>query len=199
MVKYVLTLLLGAAAFSANAAVNIGETAPNFDLPSHTGERVQLDDYADRTVVLEWTNYGCPFVRKHYDSNNMQHLQEEALNNDVVWLSIISSAEGKQGYLAPNEAQEGVEAQGFSGTAVLLDPEGTVGRTYGATNTPHMFIIEKGTVVYQGAIDDDTSWRPEGIAEAVNYVEQALAEVAAGDDVSTPKTAPYGCSVKYAN
>jgi peroxiredoxin len=198
MLKFLIPAFVLFAAHT-HAAVKIGDAAPAFNLPSHTGKLVSLDEFADKTVVLEWTNYGCPFVRKHYSVNNMQNLQKAAVAEGVVWLSVVSSGEGKQGYMKPEKAANAVKEQGFNGTAVLMDPEGTVGRTYGATNTPHMFIIDQGKVVYQGAIDNNASWRSNTIKGATNYVTQALAELKAGKEISMPRTSPYGCAVKYKN
>lgn len=176
----------------------IGAPAPGFSLQSSDGKSVSLADFKDKFVVLEWTNQGCPFVRKQYDSGNMQATQKWAKEKGVVWLSIVSSAPGKQGYLDESQAKEYVKNPALAISALLLDPEGTVGRQYGARTTPHMFIIDpKGTLVYKGAIDDKPSTDPADVKTAKNYVKAALEEALAGKSVTTPSTKPYGCSVKY--
>ena len=149
-------------------------------------------------MVLEWTNNGCPYVQKHYNSGHMQGLQREAAKDGVVWLSIVSSAPGMQGYLKPNEAKAWKARVGAASTDVLLDPTGVVGRAYDARTTPHMFIIDKaGKVAYMGGIDDQPSSDPESLKVARNYVIAALADVKAGRPVAEAATRPYGCSVKY--
>lgn len=203
MKKYlpVFTVLLLSAWFSsaswgANAAV--GQPAPNFSLVDTQGKQHTLSDYAGKTVVLEWTNPDCPFVKKHYMSNNMQNLQQSAREGGVVWLSIGSSAPGKQGHYAPDVWNQLTEERGATPTAVLLDPDGQVGQTYGAQTTPHMYVINAGGVlVYQGAIDNIPSTDPEDVEDSENYVRKALSELAAGKPVSTSSTKAYGCSVKY--
>jgi hypothetical protein len=148
---------------------------------------------------LEWTNYGCPYVRKHYQSRNMQNLQQEATRGGVVWLQVISSAPGQQGHLDGAGATARVQSDGAHPTATLLDPTGAMGHAYGARNTPHMYIINgEGRLVYQGAIDDRPSARLETLEGATNYVRAALADLDAGRAVATATTTPYGCDVKYA-
>jgi hypothetical protein len=195
-------VLAGAGGFlltqNADAAVEIGATAPAFVVQDASGQARSLSDYAGRTLVLEWTNNGCPYVRKHYDSNNMQTLQREASGAGVVWLTVISSAEGEQGYLDGAGALARARQENASPSAILLDPSGTMGRAYGARTTPHMYVINgEGRLVYQGAIDDRPSSRPSSLEGATNYVRAALADVAAGRAVQTAQTTPYGCSVKY--
>jgi hypothetical protein len=147
---------------------------------------------------LEWLNHGCPFVKKHYDSGNMQTLQKEMINKDIVWLSINSSASGKEGYYSPADTTILSLEKKASPTAVLLDSDGKVGHLYGAQTTPHMFIIDpKGVLIYQGAIDDKASADKADIATSKNYVAAAIEEALAGKAVSTPTTKAYGCSVKY--
>jgi hypothetical protein len=149
-------------------------------------------------VVLEWFNHDCPFVKKHYDSGNMQSLQKTYTEQGVVWLSINSSAPGKQGHYAPDKAHELTVNKKAAPTAVLLDPDGKVGKTYDAQTTPHMFIINPdGILIYQGAVDDRPSVDLGDIPPATNYVKKALGEAFAGSPVSTPSTKSYGCSVKY--
>jgi peroxiredoxin len=181
----------------AMATPVVGEKAPAFAGTDSNGNTLSLSDFADKTVVLEWTNHDCPFVRKHYDSRNMQTLQEEAAAQGAVWLSIISSAPGKQGYVTGAEANELTAKRGAKPSAVILDPEGVIGRAYEAKTTPHMFVIEKGTLAFMGGIDDIRSASQADIAKANNFVRAALAEIKAGKPVSTKESVPYGCSVKY--
>jgi peroxiredoxin len=205
-------LLLGAAAVAivggagvaifgqpAEAAVETGAQAPVFSVQDAGGATRTLSEFHGRTVVLEWTNNGCPYVRKHYDAGNMQALQQEATASGVVWLQVISSAQGEQGYLDGPGARARVQTDNAHPTATLLDASGVMGRAYGARNTPHMFVINgEGVLVYQGAIDDRPSARPSTLEGANNYVRAALADVAAGRAVRVAETTPYGCSVKYA-
>jgi peroxiredoxin len=182
----------------ARAAARVGEPAPTFTAPAATGGSVSLEAHRGKVVVLEWTNHDCPYVRKHYESGNMQALQKETTGQGVVWLSIISSAPGEQGHVSPAEANALTQKRGAAPTAVLLDPKGTVGKMYGATNTPHMYVIEPGgKLVYAGAIDDRPTSRKGDVAGANNYVRAALQAVAAGQPVKTPVTRAYGCTVKY--
>lgn len=176
----------------------VGETAQNFTLKSAAGKEVSLSDFKGKVVVLEWTNPGCPFVIKHYGSGNMQKLQKDAAAKGVVWLSICSSAPGKQGNMSAGDAAKAIAANGSAATAYLLDEDGKVGQLYGAKRTPEMYVISKdGTLVYHGAIDDKKTPDPADIAGAKNYVVAALGDVLAGKPVSTPQTEAYGCSVKY--
>ncbi len=205
-------LLLGAAAVaivggagvdifsqSAEASVETGAQAPAFSVVDANGATRTLGEFRGRTVVLEWTNHGCPYVRKHYDAGNMQNLQGEATDNDVVWLQVISSAPGEQGYLDGAGARARVQTDSAHPTATLLDPTGAMGRAYGARNTPHMYIINgDGVLVYQGAIDNRPSARPSTLEGAQNYVSAALTDIAAGRPVQVAETTPYGCSIKYA-
>lgn len=207
------TLLTGAAAVAiaaaaggyvltqpAEAAIQIGAAAPNFSVVDATGSTRTLSEFQGRTVVLEWTNFGCPYVRKHYDAGNMQRLQQQAAADGVVWLQVISSAPGEQGYLDGPGAQARLQTDNAPAAGVLLDPSGAMGRAYDARNTPHMYIINgEGRLVYQGAIDDRPTARPASLEGATNYVEAALADIAAGRAVRTPETTAYGCAVKYAS
>lgn len=180
------------------AETSIGETAPDFTLPDSNGNTRSLSDYRGKIVVLEWLNHGCPFVQKHYNSGNMQKLQKAYTSKGIVWFSIISSAPGKQGYMTPEEATKAVQQKKAAPTAVLLDPEGTVGKLYGAKTTPHMFIIDSdGVLVYNGGIDDIRSTNPADIDKAKNYVQMALDELLSGKEVTVKTSQPYGCSVKY--
>lgn len=182
----------------AHAAPTVGQPAPEFTGTDSAGNAHKLSDFKGKIVVLEWTNPGCPFVVKHYDSGNMQKLQGEATAKDVVWLSINSSAEGKEGNQSADAANTYMKDKGSKATARILDPTGEIGKLYDSKTTPHMFVIDKeGTLVYDGAIDSDDSFKPETIAGATNYVSAALEAVEAGRPVETSKTKPYGCSVKY--
>ncbi|MBI4003423.1 MAG: thioredoxin family protein [Candidatus Omnitrophica bacterium] len=180
------------------AGVVVGRPAPAFSLSDAAGQPRSLAEFSGQFVVLEWVNPDCPFVRKHYDSGNMQGLQQTYTQKGVAWLSINSSAPGKQGHLTTETAQQFVKERAAYPTAVLLDPDGVVGRRYGAKTTPHMFIIDpKGILIYAGAIDDIASPDPADISEAVNYVATALEEAMDGQPVSVPASHPYGCTVKY--
>jgi len=180
------------------AAAKVGEAAPAFTSTSTAGTTVSLAEYKGKLVVLEWTNHDCPYVRKHYETGNMQALQREATGAGVVWLTIISSAPGTQGYVKPAQADELTTSRKAGPTAVLLDPKGEVGKMYGATNTPHMYLVDKtGLLVYAGAIDDKPTSRRGDVQGANNYVRAALQSVSAGQPVKTPVTRAYGCTVKY--
>lgn len=189
-------LVLSALAIAAETPV--GKPAPDFSLPDSTDKTHSLSDYKGKIIVLEWLNHGCPYVKKHYNSGNMQKLQKTYAAKGVIWFSIISSAPGKQGYQTPEEATETVKQKNAAPKAVLLDPEGTVGKLYGAKTTPHMFIIDSdGILVYNGGIDDIRSTNIDDIAKAKNYVQIALDELLAGKEVTVKTSQPYGCSVKY--
>lgn len=184
----------------ASAAAVVGQTAPAFTLTDSNGETRSLADFAGKVVVLEWWNYQCPFVGKHYGSGHMQELQKAWTAKGVVWLTVSSSGPGKQGYVDGAKANALMSEKGGAPTAVLLDHDGTVGKAYGARTTPHMFVIDKtGKVVYAGGIDDTPSTDLADIKTAKNYVQAALEEVTTGRPVSTPSSDPYGCSVKYAD
>ena len=184
----------------AHAAAGPGRDAPAFTLPSADGKEVSLSDFAGKVVVLEWTNAGCPFVRKHYDSGNMQSLQKKWKDKDVVWLTMNSSAPGKQGYVDAAAAKKEIAENKAEPTAYLLDHDGKVGKAYGARATPHMFVIDaKGKVAYTGAIDDKRTANVADIPRAENLVSLALEAVLAGKKVNAPATLPYGCGMKYAD
>jgi peroxiredoxin len=187
-----------AAVGSAAAKPEIGKPAPDFSVADTAGKTWTLGDFAGKNLVLEWTNHDCPYVRKHYDSGNMQALQKEAADAGTVWLSVVSSAPGKQGHVSAAEADALTKERGANPSAVLLDDEGAIGRAYGAQTTPHMYVIDgSGTLVYMGGIDDRATSNPADIEGATNYVRLAMADLAAGKPVSKSVTRPYGCSVKY--
>ena len=180
------------------AAPQVGTPAPDFSGTDTAGKTWSLNALRGKPVILEWTNHDCPYVQKHYSTGNMQALQREATGAGYLWLSVISSAPGKQGNVSPSKADALTAERNASPTAVLLDPEGRIGRAYGARTTPHMFIIdETGTLVYMGGIDDRPSTNPDDVPGAENYVRMAMADRAAGRPVQRPLTRPYGCSVKY--
>jgi len=182
----------------AEAAAPVGKAAPAFTVKDSNGRTHKLSDFKGRYVVLEWLNYGCPFVKKHYNSGNMQATQKAARAQGTVWLSVNSSASGKQGHSNGSQANKLTREKKASPTAVLLDANGKVGNAYGAKTTPHMFVINpKGVIIYNGAIDNKPSADAKDIKGAKNYVLAALSQARKGQKVSTPVTQPYGCSVKY--
>jgi peroxiredoxin len=189
--------MVTAPAWAAGAA-KVGEPAPGFTLTDANGVDHSLDSFRGKFVVLEWINHECPFVKKHYDSGNMQKLQKTYTDQGVVWLSINSSAPGKQGHYSPDEINALTAQKKAAPTAYLLDSDGTVGRAYGAKTTPHMFIIDtEGTLIYAGGIDDTKSTDVADVATATPYVKNALDEALAGKPVTVATSSPYGCSVKY--
>lgn len=178
--------------------LKIGKTAPDFSLKDTQGKTHNLKDYRGKYVVLEWINYDCPFVKKHYNAGNMQMLQKTYTAQDVIWLSINSSAEGKQGRFTSEEVIARSNEHGAAPTAYLQDADGRVGKWYGAKTTPHMYIIDpKGKVAYMGAIDDIKSTKVKDVPKATNYVSAALNSLLAGEKVKVTTSKPYGCSVKY--
>jgi peroxiredoxin len=196
--KPFLAVIALAVTASIQASPQLGKPAPDFSLNDLSGKKHELSDLKGKFVVLEWVNFGCPFVRKHYGSENMQRLQKEFTEKGVVWLSICSSAPGKQGNETPEAAKIGLSRFGSAASAYLVDQDGKVGRLYGAKTTPDMFVINpEGILIYAGAIDDKPTPNPSTIAGANNYVEAALTEAESGKAVSVPSTKPYGCSVKY--
>ncbi len=183
----------------ALAEVQVGKEAPDFVLTDTNGKTHHLSDYKGKYVVLEWYQPDCPFVRKHYNSGNMQALQKEYVSQGVVWLSIDSSAAGQEGNYPADRLSQIATKTGSTRTALLLDADGKVGHLYGAKTTPDMYIINpQGILVYQGAIDDKPSTDLGDVRTAKNYVKTALNAVMAGQSVATTSTRPYGCSVKYA-
>ena len=180
------------------AAVKPGAPAPAFTAPDISGRMVNLGQYAGQIVILEWTNDGCPFVQKHYDSGNMQGLQRRYTQEGDIWLTIASSAPGEEGYVTPAAAKADLARWRAAPTDYLLDPEGVVGHLYDARATPHMVVIDRGgRIAYMGAIDDTPSTRLADVKTAKNYLVAALDEIAAGKPVTVASTRAYGCSIKY--
>ena len=198
MIRTLATLLVTTAMAAAHA-VTVGQAAPDFSLTDVNGKTVKLSDFKGKNVVLEWTNPGCPFVVKHYGSNNMQTLQKEATSKGVVWLSVNSTAKSHQDYLDPAKLNAKVNADWKGASSYLLmDESGKVGHTYDAKTTPHMYLIDPaGKLVYAGGIDDKRSANPADVKTAKNFVRAALDETLAGKPVSVATAQPYGCSVKY--
>jgi peroxiredoxin len=188
----------GASGAEAGALARLGAAAPPFTLPDSNGKTVSLADFKGKTVVLEWSNHECPYVRKHYGGNNMQALQKKWTAQGIIWLTLISSHPGAQGFVHGLEANKLTEERGAAPTAVLLDPNGDVGRSYGAQVTPHMYVITgEGTLVYMGGIDDKPNTRLQDLKTANNFVDAALSELLAGKAVSIKTSRPYGCTIKY--
>jgi peroxiredoxin len=194
-------LLLSSAVLPVIAqSLRVGAPAPEFKATDSNGKTDSLDQFHGKYVVLEWHNQGCPYTRKHYTSGNMQSLQKEWTAKGVVWLTVISSARGEQGYVTASEENSYLSRMHAAPTAVLLDADGKVGRMYSAKTTPQMVVIDPaGNVIYDGAIDDRPTPDPEDIKGAKNYLNEALSATMAGKPVPTPYTRPYGCSVKYAD
>lgn len=183
---------------AATASVAIDQPAPDFALKDINGKEHKLSDFRGKYVVLEWVNYDCPFVKKHYSSGNMQKLQSTYVKKDVVWLSICSSAPGKQGHFPIADLKKRMETERAVPTAYLLDESGSAGKLYNAKTTPHMFVVDpKGILRYAGAIDDTPSTKSSDIAASTNYVSSSLDALMAGKSVATKSSTPYGCSVKY--
>jgi Peroxiredoxin len=201
MKSTVVALALTALALIAVHAADsppVGSAAPDFTGTDANGKTHILSQYKGKYVVLEWFNPECPFVKKHYGSGNMQKLQSEYTGKGVIWLSVDSSAPGSEGSLLPEQAQKVMKDWNTKQTALLLDSDGRIGRSYNARNTPHMFVINpQGKVIYEGAIDSKATPNPADIPSSTNYVKVALEESMNGKPVSTANTRPYGCSVKY--
>ena len=184
----------------ASAAPIVGQPAPNFKAADVNGKPVTLSQFRGKTVVLEWNNPECPFVKKHYNSGNMQKAQAAAAKDGVVWLSINSGAPGKQGHVSGAQAKAHLAKAGAKPTAYLLDPKGVVGKLYDAKTTPHMYIVNRaGTLVYAGGIDDKPTPNPADVNAARNHVLAALTEIKGGKAVSVATSRPYGCAVKYSD
>ena len=195
-----ITLLaaVAATATATQAAPSVGQPAPEFALRDTAGKAVKLSDYRGKHVVLEWTNPGCPYVRKHYDSGNMPATQKDALDKGVVWLAINSTEKASSDYQEPGKLVAWQKERQSQPTALLMDEEGTAGKAYGARTTPHMYIVNpQGRLIYAGGIDSIASSNPDDIKKSVNYVRQGLTEALAGKPLSAATTRPYGCSIKY--
>lgn len=176
----------------------VGTMAPDFKLTDSKGQEHSLSDFKGKYVILEWVNFGCPFVRKHYDSGNMQKLQQKYTDKGAIWLSICSSAPGKQGHYPQAELGSVLKKERLASTAYLIDEEGTVGKMYDAKTTPHMYVINPdGVLIYAGAIDDKRSTNTEDVKNARNYVVEAMKASMDGKEVEKKSTQAYGCSVKY--
>jgi peroxiredoxin len=203
MKRFFSSLLCGAALLSAGASMAqavVGQAAPTFSATDTSGKTVALADFKGKYVVLEWTNPGCPFVQKHYNSGNMPATQKEATAKGAVWLAVNTTAKEAGDYMAPAELQAWAKSKNAAPTAMLMDADAKVGRAYGARTTPHMYVIDpQGKLIYAGAIDSKPSADPADIKAATNYVTQALGEAMAGKPVSRSTTQAYGCSVKYTN
>jgi peroxiredoxin len=182
------------------SGATIGQKAPDFSLVGSDGKTYELKNFLGKTVVLEWFNEGCPFVVKHYSTNNMQSLQKKYTEKGVVWFTVLSSAPGKQGYVTAEQFEKDRARLKMASTAGLLDPTGKVGKLFEAKTTPHLFIINpQGVLVYDGAIDDNSSTDPKTVSSAKNYIAGALDALLSGKPVQTSTTKPYGCSIKYAS
>ena len=196
----ILTALLLCAVAPLLWAAKAGDPAPEFTATASNGKTVHLADYRGKYVVLEWHNNGCPYVGKHYNSGNMQRLQKQWTSQGVAWLTILSSAPGKQGYVTANEENDYLAKMQAAPTAALLDPTGEIGHLYEAKTSPQMVVINpQGVIIYSGAIDDKPTTDLQDVPNATNYVSQALQQSMAGKPVQTAATRPYGCSVKYAD
>jgi hypothetical protein len=199
LVKAAVTMGFVAAASAAMANAELNKPAPTFEAVGADGKPLKLDAYKGKTVVLEWTNHECPFVVKHYDSGNIPNLQRDAAGKGVVWLQVVSSAPGKQGYVDGATAQKLNGSRKAVPTATVLDPDGKIGKLYGAQTTPHIFIVNAaGQLIYKGGIDSIPTANKDDLAKAENYVTAALTSISAGKPVEKANTRPYGCSIKYA-
>ena len=200
MMKFLFPALMFAALPAVAATAVVGQPAPAFSVTDSSGKAVSLADFKGKTVVLEWVNPGCPYVRKHYDSANMQATQKSATGSGVVWLAVNSTAPGHYDYKKPGDMAAWMQSQKAAATHTLMDSDGKTGKAYGARTTPHMYIVDaKGTLAYAGGIDDTPSANPADVKTAKNHVNAALVDLAVGKAVSQPVTRPHGCSVKYSD
>lgn len=198
MKQFLSVVIMTALSGWAMAAPKVGAPAPDFSVADQNGKVHKLSEFKGKNVVLEWYNKDCPFVRKHYDSKNMQKLQADLTAKGVVWLSVVSSAPGKQGHLSADEAKKQISVEGMKSTAVLLDETGAMGKAYEAKTTPHMYLVDaSGVLRYNGAIDSNDSADSKTIAGAENYIMSAVNAVTANQKVAKETTKPYGCGVKY--
>ncbi len=190
--------LLALSAGVAHASATVGQSAPDFTLKDASGKTVKLSDFKGQHVVLEWTNPGCPFVQKHYNSGNMPATQKDAMGKGVVWLAINSTEKASRDYLEPARLVAWKQERKSTPSAILMDEEGTVGKAYGARTTPHMYIVNpQGQLIYAGGIDSIPSASADDIPKATNYVKVGVAEALAGKPLTASTTRPYGCSIKY--
>lgn len=197
---FVVGLIASSGVSVAGASPTVGQAAPDFRALDVAGKQVSLADFKGKYVVLEWNNPGCPFVRKHYDSGNMQSLQKRLGAENVAWLSVNSTNENSADYMPPAKLAAWFQQQNAAPAAVLMDPTGVVGRTFSARVTPHMYVIDpNGTLIYAGAIDDKRSANPADVKTATNYVVAALSDIKAGKSVSKATSQAYGCSIKYSS
>ena len=198
MKSILLTAIAGAFALVTATAAEVGQSAPAFQAKDLSGNAVSLSELKGKVVVLEWVNFGCPFVKKHYGSGNMQKLQADATAKGVVWITVNSAAKGKEGFLETPEMTALAKEKGNKATHFVMDTDGIIGKAYGAKTTPHMFIINKeGTLVYNGAIDSKPTTEAADVKTADPLFANALDAVLAGKEVENSKNAPYGCGVKY--
>lgn len=198
--KFLLSALMLAAASAHAAPAVVGQPAPAFSVTDANGKAVSLTDFKGKTVVLEWVNPGCPYVRKHYDSANMQATQKGAVDKGVVWLAVNSTHVGASDYKKPADMAAWMQQQKAAATHTLIDSDGKIGRAYGARTTPHMYVVDaKGTLAYAGGIDDKATANPADVKTAKNHVNAALGDVLAGRPVAQATTRAYGCSVKYSD
>lgn len=198
MKKLIFALALTFTSTLAFADAKVGAPAPDFNVTDANGKTHKLSDYKGKYVVLEWYNKDCPYVRKHYDSKNMQNIQSEMTGKGIVWLSVISSAKGKQGHMPAADVVKNGTKEASKATAILVDENGKMGKAYGAKTTPHMYLIDpQGVLRYNGAIDSNDSADPATIASAENYIIRAVASAKKGEKIAKETSKPYGCSVKY--
>lgn len=198
MKKWMIVLAISVVGTLAWADAKIGTAAPDFSVVDMNGKTQKLSDYKGKYVILEWYNKDCPYVRKHYDSKNMQKLQTEMTGKGIVWLTVNSSAPGKQGHLSAADTKTNAAKEGSKASDILLDEKGVMGKAYGAKTTPHMYLIDpQGVLRYNGAIDSNDSADPKTIATAENYIVAAVNSAQKGEKIPKETTKPYGCSVKY--
>lgn len=198
MKKWMIVLAISVVGTLAGADAKIGTAAPDFSVVDMNGKTQKLSDYKGKYVILEWYNKDCPYVRKHYDSKNMQKLQTEMTGKGIVWLTVNSSAPGKQGHLSAADTKTNAAKEGSKASDILLDEKGVMGKAYGAKTTPHMYLIDpQGVLRYNGAIDSNDSADPKTIATAENYIVAAVNSAQKGEKIPKETTKPYGCSVKY--
>jgi len=198
--KLLLSALMAVAAPAFSATAVVGQPAPAFSVTDTSGKVVSLADFKGKTVVLEWVNPGCPYVRKHYDSANMQATQKSATGSGAVWLAVNSTAPSHTDYRKPADMASWMQAQKAAATHTLMDSDGKTGRAYGARTTPHLYVVDpKGILAYAGGIDDTPSANPADVKTATNHVNAALGDLLAGKPVAQATTRPYGCSVKYSD